>query len=193
MSADIACPATGDDPSTLEAEAAEHERQLRELLEFSPAAIGIVDETGRLLFHNARLREIFGYSQSEFHLFDTRLLWHDLDQRARIIEQLRARGGQVLNEKVIWRTKKGALVHLLLSYVQVAYRGGHISFVGGKRDSDSTQYTRNFHANHGVGFEAYGYARLPFSSSVSESVKLPDALLNGRSSDCVANADHGSN
>jgi hypothetical protein len=50
-----------------------------------------------------------------------------------------------------------------------------------------------FHANHGVGFEAYGYARLPFSSSVSELVKLPDALLNGRSSDCVANADHGSN
>ena len=30
MSADIACPATGDDPGTLEAEAAEHERQLRE-------------------------------------------------------------------------------------------------------------------------------------------------------------------
>ena len=40
--------------------------QLRELLEFSPAAIGIVDEAGRLLFHNARFREIFGYSQSEF-------------------------------------------------------------------------------------------------------------------------------
>ena len=133
MAADIARPATGDNPAALGAEAAEHERQLRELLEFSPAAIGIVDEAGRLLFHNARLREMFGYSQSEFHLFDTRLLWHDLDQRERIIEQLRARGGQVLNEKVIWRTKKGALVHLLLSYVQVAYRGGHIGFVGGKR------------------------------------------------------------
>ena len=47
--------------------------------------------------------------------------------------QLRDRGGQVLNEKVIWRTKNGTLVHLLLSYVQVAYHGGHISFVGGKR------------------------------------------------------------
>jgi hypothetical protein len=34
---------------------------------------------------------------------------------------------------VIWRTKKGTLVHLLLSYVQVGYHGGHISFVGGKR------------------------------------------------------------
>ena len=56
-----------------------------------------------------------------------------LNQRTRIINQLRERGGQILNEKVIWRTKQGALVHLLLSYVQVAYQGGHISFVGGKR------------------------------------------------------------
>src|SRR6516164_7105967 len=133
MTSDIAQSATSDSPTTLGAEAVEHEHQLRELLEFSPAAIGIVDEAGRLLFHNARLREMFGYSQSEFHLFDTRLLWHDLDQRERIIEQLRTRGGQVLKRKLIWRTKKGALVHLLLSYVQVAYRGGHIGFVGGKR------------------------------------------------------------
>jgi PAS domain S-box-containing protein len=133
MAADIARPATIDSSATLGAEAAEHERQFRELLEFCPAAVGVVDEAGRLLFHNARLCEIFGYSQSEFHFFDTRLLWHDLDQRERIIEQLRSQSGQVLNEKVIWRTKRGALVHLLLSYVQVAYRGGHVGFVGGKR------------------------------------------------------------
>ncbi len=114
-------------------EAAEHERQFRELLEFCPAALMVVDEDGRLLFHNARLREILGYSKDELDLFDTRMHWHDLDQRTRIINQLREQGGQVLNEKVIWRTKKGTLVHLLLSYVQVAYQGGHISFVGGKR------------------------------------------------------------
>ena len=59
--------------------------------------------------------------------------WHDLEQRTRIISQLRNQGGQVLNERAIWRTKQGTLVHLLLSYVQVAYHGGHISFVGGKR------------------------------------------------------------
>ncbi len=114
-------------------EAAEHERQFRELLEFSPAALLIMDEDGRLLFHNARLREILGYSKEELDLCDTRMHWHDLGQRERIISQLRDQGGQVLNEKAIWRTKKGTLVHLLLSYVQVAYRGGHISFVGGKR------------------------------------------------------------
>ena len=119
--------------AALGAEAAEHERQFRELLEYCPAALLIVDEDGRLVFHNARLREILGYSQDELHLGDTRMHWHDLDQRARLIEQLRESGGQVLNEKVIWRTKKGALVHLLLSYVQVAYQGGHVSFVGGKR------------------------------------------------------------
>ena len=93
----------------------------------------VVDEDGRLLFHNARLREIFGYSKEELDLCDTRMHWHDLDQRTRIINQLRKQGGQILNEKVIWRTKKGTLVHLLLSYVQVGYHGGHISFVGGKR------------------------------------------------------------
>jgi len=115
------------------AEAVEHERQFREMLEFCPAALLVVDEDGRLLFHNARLREILGYSKEELDLWDTRTFWHDLDQRARIINQLRDRGGQILNEKVIWRTKKGTLVHLLLSYVQVGYRGAHISFVGGKR------------------------------------------------------------
>jgi PAS domain S-box-containing protein len=119
--------------AALGAEAAEHERQFLELLEFCPAALLVVDEDGRLLFHNARLREIVDYSKAELDLCDTRMHWHDLNQRTRIINQLRDQGGQLLNEKVIWRTKKGTLVHLLLSYVQVGYHGGHISFVGGKR------------------------------------------------------------
>ena len=117
----------------LEVEAAEHERQFREILELSPAALLVMDEDGRLLYHNARLREILGYSKDELDLCDTRMHWHDLDQRTRIINQLKERGGQILNERVVWRTKKGTLVHLLLSYVQVAYHGGHVSFVGGKR------------------------------------------------------------
>ena len=119
--------------SSLGPEAAEHERQFRELLEFCPAALVVVDEDGRLLFHNARLREILGYTKDELDRCDTRTYWHDLDQRERIIKQLRDRGGQILNEKAVWRTKTGSLVHLLLSYVQVAYHGGHISFIGGKR------------------------------------------------------------
>jgi PAS domain S-box-containing protein len=117
----------------LGAEAAEHERQFREILDFCPAALLVVDEDGRLLFHNARLREILGYSKEELDGCDTRMHWHDLVQRERIIKQLRDHGGQILNERVTWRTKKGALVHFLWSYVQVAYRGGHVSFVGGKR------------------------------------------------------------
>ncbi len=114
-------------------EAAEHERQFREMLEFCPAALLVVDDDGHLLFHNARLREILGYSEDELDFCDTRKLWHDREQRTRIIDRLRDEGGQILNEKVTWRTKKGSLVHLLISYVQVAYRGGHVSFVGGKR------------------------------------------------------------
>jgi PAS domain S-box-containing protein len=114
-------------------EAAEHERQFREILEFSPAALLVVDEDGRLLFHNAQLRTLLGYEKDELEHFDTRKFWHDLDQRSRLIATLRSRGGQLLNERVIWRAKSGEHLTLLLSYVQVAYRGGHISFVGGKR------------------------------------------------------------
>ena len=111
----------------------EQERQFRELLEFCPAALVVVDEDGRLLFHNARLRELLGYGREEIELLDTSRFWHDLEQRSRIIGVLRERGGQLLNERVTWRAKDGQLVHLLLSYVQVAYRGGHVSFIGGKR------------------------------------------------------------
>ena len=103
------------------------------MLEFSPAALLIVDEDGRLLFHNARLRELLGYQKDELELIETRKFWHDLEQRSRIIASLRDRGGQLLNEKAVWRTKTGQLLNVLLSYAQVAYRGGHISFVGGKR------------------------------------------------------------
>ena len=133
MSSDIKRSIGADGGTALDGALAEQDRQFRELLEFCPAALLVVDDDGRLLFHNARLREILGYTRDELHMFDTRLTWYDLDQRERIIQQLRDRGGQVLNERVTWRTKRGSLVHLLLSYVQVAYHGGHISFVGGKR------------------------------------------------------------
>ena len=119
--------------TALGAEVAEHERQFREMLEFCPAALLIVDEEGRLLFHNARLRELLGYQKDELELIDTRTFWHDIEQRARIIEALREKGGQLINERVIWRTKSGRPLNMLLSYVQVAYRGGHVGFAGGKR------------------------------------------------------------
>jgi PAS domain-containing protein len=78
-------------------EAAEHERQFREILEFSPAALLIVDEDGRLLFHNARLRELLGYGKDEIDRIDTREFWHDREQRSQIIASLHDRGGQLLN------------------------------------------------------------------------------------------------
>ncbi|MFZ0065148.1 MAG: PAS-domain containing protein [Pseudolabrys sp.] len=134
MSSDtIAGQSATNGGTALGVEATEHERQFREILELCPAGLLVMDEDGRLLYHNARLREILGYSKNELDFCDTRMHWHDLDQRTRIINQLKERGGQILNEKVIWRAKKGTLVHLLLSYVQVAYQGGHVSFVGGKR------------------------------------------------------------
>ena len=115
------------------AEAAEHERQFREMLEFCPGGAAgrrrgrPAAVSQRAAARTARLRK------DELERIDTSTFWHDLEQRARIIASLREQGGQLLNEKVVWRTKNGQLLHLLLSYVQVAYQGGHISFVGGKR------------------------------------------------------------
>src|SRR5215212_11347740 len=86
---------------------AEHERQFREILEHCPAGLNIVDEDGRLLFHNARLRELMGYDEEEMRLFDTKRFWHDLDQRSRIIDTLRDLGGQLFNEEAVWKTKQG--------------------------------------------------------------------------------------
>jgi PAS domain S-box-containing protein len=116
-----------------EAQLAQQERQLRDILEFCPAGLMVVDEDGRLVFHNWRFRDLLGYESAELHLFDTKRLWFDLDHRTRIIDHLRDRGGQLLNEEVIWKTRGGQLLHLLLSYVQVAYQGGHVSFSGAKR------------------------------------------------------------
>ena len=138
MSSDTTTSQSGEGPATNGGSAAgvdiaEQERQFREMLEFCPAALLIVDEDGRLLFHNARLRDLLGYRKEEIDLVDTSTFWHDREQRRQIIASLHDRGGQLLNEKVVWRTKAGQLLNLLLSYVQVAYRGGHVGFVGGKR------------------------------------------------------------
>ena len=133
MSSDATGLATTNGGRAPGAEVAEQERQFREILEFCPAAVCVVDEDGRLLFHNARLREMLGYQKDELELIETRLFWHDVEQRARIIQALRERGGQLINERVIWRSKSGRPLHLLLSYVQVAYQGGHVGFAGGKR------------------------------------------------------------
>ena len=116
-----------------ESQVAEHERQFRETLEYCPAGLLVVDEDGRLVFHNARLRDMLGYETSEMERIDTKRFWQDLDQRRRMIESLRERGGQLFNQEAAWKTKSGGLLHVLVSYVQVAYRGGHTSFVGGKR------------------------------------------------------------
>ena len=114
------------------AQVAEHERQFLDILEHCPAGLNVVDEEGRLLFHNARVRELFGYDRRELHLFDTRKFWSNQDQREQIIGKLRE-GGSVLNQEVLWKTKSGETVPVLVSYPQVAYHGGHIDFAGCKR------------------------------------------------------------
>jgi PAS domain-containing protein len=58
---------------------AEQERQFREILEHCPAGLNVVDEDGRLLFHNEWVRELLGYDKGEMELFDTKRFWHDLN------------------------------------------------------------------------------------------------------------------
>src|SRR3954454_7194857 len=94
---------------------AEYERQFREILEHCPAGLNVVDEDGRLLFHNARIRDLLGYTTEELQHFDTRKFWHDLDQRSYIIEALHHNADQVLNVEAIWLTKLGKQVHVLIS------------------------------------------------------------------------------
>ncbi len=79
---------------------AEQERHFHDILEACPAALVVVDEEGRLLFHNARLRKLLGYQKEELDVIDTSEFWHDLEQRSRIIAALRDQGGQLLNEEV---------------------------------------------------------------------------------------------
>jgi len=86
---------------SIDRDIAEYERQFREILEHCPAGLNVVDEDGRLLFHNAGIRELLGYTEEELHLFDTRKFWHDLDHRTRIITALHDR---ILNEEATWLT-----------------------------------------------------------------------------------------
>jgi PAS domain-containing protein len=50
---------------SIDQDIAEYERQFREILEHCPAGLNVVDEDGRLLFHNRRIRELLGYSRDE--------------------------------------------------------------------------------------------------------------------------------
>jgi PAS domain S-box-containing protein len=117
-----------------EAQVAEQERQLREILEYCPAGLSIVDDEGRLLFHNWRLRELLGYESEELELFDTKRFWHDLDHRARIVERLRERGGQLLNEEVIWRTKEGQRAALSAKLAKYLAPQVYDSIFAGRQD-----------------------------------------------------------
>ena len=79
------------------------------------------------------MRDLLDYEKEELSLFDTERFWQDLDHRTQIVELLRLHGGQLLNEEVVWKTKQGEPLTLLISYVQVAYAGGHVAVSGGKR------------------------------------------------------------
>jgi PAS domain-containing protein len=61
-------PAAGAVQEKGGAQDTEQERQFREILEYCPAALIVVDEEGRLIFHNASLRELLGHEKDEIEL-----------------------------------------------------------------------------------------------------------------------------
>jgi len=63
----LATDGPASEASAVKSLVAEHERQFREILEYCPAGLMVVDEEGRLLFHNARLREML--ERDEFALY----------------------------------------------------------------------------------------------------------------------------
>ena len=69
------------------------EQQFRNILEFSPAGVLVVDDDGKLVFNNQQLRKMLGYSDDEIKGIDTREFWHDLDQREEIVALLREQRG----------------------------------------------------------------------------------------------------
>lgn len=109
------------------------EQQFRDVLDFCPAALSATDEDGKLIFHNRCYREIMRYPKEEMDGIDTRRFWFDLDERERIMDVLRSRGGRVRDQEVLLKTRDGKPVSFLLSYTQVAAQGDRISFVGASR------------------------------------------------------------
>ena len=133
MSSDTTRSAATDGGSAPGVEAAEHDRQFRELLEFCPAALSVVDEDGRLLFQNVRLPELLGYQRPRSNASTPARSGTTATSAHGSSRRTASGAANCLNETAVWRTKNGPLVHLLLTYAQVAYHGGHVSFVGGKR------------------------------------------------------------
>ena len=97
-------------PDPIDRGITEYERQFRELLEHRPAGLNVVDEDGRLLFHNAWIRELPGYSEEELYFFDTRKFWYDPDQGTRIVASLHDNADQI-RCAAIWRPNPASRSH----------------------------------------------------------------------------------
>ena len=125
-----------------EAQVAEQERQLHEILEYCPAGLCVVDEEGRLLFHNRRLRELTGYEKRRAGAVRHQAVLarprasHTHHRAAAYARRPTSERGGDLEDQA------GELLDLLISYVQVAYAGGHVAVAGASGCSGSTTSRR---------------------------------------------------
>jgi hypothetical protein len=83
----------------------------------------IVDEDGRC-YPQCTSSGDARYSKEELELIDTRCFGATSNSGRAFSQPCESAGGQLLNEEVLYRSKQGEFVHVLMSYVQVAYLGG---------------------------------------------------------------------
>ncbi len=95
--------------------------QIRNLLDSSPVAVGIVGSGGQLLYTNRRHDELYGVTKEQMPK-NVRELYADPSQRDRLLEIFR-REGELLNAEVQNRRPDGGTFWSLLSWKQTEYDG----------------------------------------------------------------------
>jgi PAS domain S-box-containing protein len=96
-------------------------QQIRNLLDSSPVAVGIVGSGGQLLYTNRRHDELYGVTKEQMPK-NVRELYADPSQRDRLLEIFR-RDGELLNAEVQNRRPDGGTFWSLLSWKQTEYDG----------------------------------------------------------------------
>jgi PAS domain S-box-containing protein len=96
-------------------------QQMRNLLDSSPVAVGIVGSGGQLLYTNRRHDELYGVPREQMPK-NVRELYADPSQRDRLLEIFR-REGELLNAEVQNRRPDGGTFWSLLSWKQTEYDG----------------------------------------------------------------------
>ena len=105
----------------------ESEAEFRSYLELSPVGALLVEMDGTIRLHNARIREIFGYSEAEMENIKTTELYFDRTDRKEFITTLTERHAPT-NFRFMGRKKDGSSFPLLLTSTLISIKGAERIF-----------------------------------------------------------------